>query len=157
MAILNTKDGCIAIGIVGKEPEQKIAGQNTVTKFSIRYGQDKTITDENGRHPAKWLNIDVRGSLGDAAMMLSKGDAILAAGDLQSREYNGNTYHTLKAQLIVPGLLEQLRIFQQMISAAGMAAGQPIPQPQAPAAAPNPVPDPGDFAPIEGGSEDLPF
>jgi single stranded DNA-binding protein len=103
--IINNKSGCLVIGRVARDPETRQTTSNSVTKFSIIYDQDATKTLENGKHPSKFMDIDAWGTRGTvAAQTIQKGDNVMVAGQLRSREYEGKTYWSVTADIIVPSL-----------------------------------------------------
>lgn len=149
--LINSKIGCICGGHVARDPEVKRVNDTTVTKFSVAYGKSETEVGENGKPKSLYLNIDCWGTLGETAQLLSKADSCLVWGTIQSREYNGKTYHTLRADGITFGA----DVLLKCVSAIGDINTQPSTQtpPQAQYAAPAGTQS---FEPIEE-DEDLPF
>jgi single-stranded DNA-binding protein len=101
--IVNNKTGCIAIGKISKEPEQRQAGNGMVTNFSLIYGYEENQLDDKGRRKAKFIDIAVWNGE-DSVKLLRKGDKVLVAGRLGKREYNGKEYYTITADAIFPSL-----------------------------------------------------
>lgn len=149
--LINSKTGCICGGHVARDPEVKQVHDTTVTKFSVAYGKSETEVGENGKPKSLYLNIDCWGTLGETAQLLSKADSCLVWGTIQSREYNGKTYHTLRADGITFGA----DVLLKCVSALGNINTQPSmktpPQAQYAASAGT-----QSFEPIEE-DEDLPF
>lgn len=92
--IINSKTGCLVTGILTKDPEYKEVGAKStpLLKLDLIYGHD--APEHEGQEGApKYMSVDLWGL---AARTLSgklwKGDAVAAAGALESREYNGKTY-----------------------------------------------------------------
>lgn len=155
--LINSKTGCICGGHVAREPEVKQVCDTTVTKFSVAYGKSETELAENGKPKSLYMNVDCWGALGETAQLLSKADSCLIWGAIQSREYNGKTYHTLRADGITFGA----DVLLKCVSALGNINTQPGTKtpPQAytdPNAAIAQTFSPGSFEPI-GEDEDLPF
>lgn len=95
-------DGSYTVGgIVSRQPETKAAGERFVTKFSLRWVDENAQTDEQGRKIATFMDIDC---WDHQASMLQKGDHCEVTGQLQSREYNGKTYFSIRADYITPAM-----------------------------------------------------
>lgn len=151
--LINSKTGCICTGHVARDPEVKQVNDTTVTKFSVAYGKSETELAENGKPKSLYMNVDCWGALGETAQLLSKADSCLIWGAIQSREYNGKTYYTLRADGITFGADVLLRC----VSAIGSAsAGTAYAAPAYTAAPVQAVPEGQSFQPISE-SEDLPF
>lgn len=143
--LINNKSGCMVVGKVSRDPETRETTKNSVTKFSVLYGQDMTQEDANGRHPGKFLDIDVWGRPGEVvASTVQKGDYILASGILKNREYEGKTYWSLSADIVIPSLTVIDAIIPVGSESAG-AAAQPAPYPQSQAGFSELPDDDGDF------------
>lgn len=153
--LINSKTGCICGGHVAREPEAKQVGDTTVTKFSVAYGKSKTELGENGKPKSLYMNVDCWGALGETAQLLSKADSCLIWGAIQSREYNGKTYHTLRADGITFGADVLLKCVssvsgvKSLSSSEAMAQGEFVANPAISDA-------PQSFTPISE-DEDLPF
>ena len=127
--IVNSKTGCLISGTLIKAAETRTAGQSNVTKLAVRYGWDEPQAT-NERRTGKILDVDCWNDLSDAAVGLGKGDAVLAAGEIQQREYNGKTYTTLRAETLffdartvmqlTNGLAAAVQQLQQQIAEAGV-------------------------------------
>lgn len=154
--LINTKSGALCAGRVAKDPETRTVKDTCVTKFSIIYGKSDEI-GSNGKPKGLFLSVDCWGSLGDTAALLSKGDSCLVWGEIQSRDYNGKTYHTLRADGITFGA----DVLLKCVSALGNINTQPDTQTPSqaytdPNAAIAQTYSPGSFEPVAE-DEDLPF
>lgn len=153
--LINSKTGCICGGHVVREPEVKQVGDTTVTKFSVAYGKSETELAENGKPKSLYMNVDCWGALGETAQLLSKADSCLIWGAIQSREYNGKTYYTLRADGITFGADVLLKCaaavsgVSSLSSSEAMAQGEFVANPAISDA-------PQSFTPISE-DEDLPF
>lgn len=153
--LINSKAGCICGGHVAREPETKQVGDTTVTKFSVAYGKSETELAENGKPKSLYMNVDCWGALGETAKLLSKADSCLIWGAIQSREYNGKTYYTLRADGITFGADVLLKCVSavsgvsSLSSSEAMAQGEFVVNPAISDA-------PQSFTPISE-DEDLPF
>ena len=119
--LINSKTGCICGGHVAPEPEVNRGGDTPVTKCSVAYGRSETELAENGKPKSLYMNVDCWGALGETAQLLSKADSCLIWGTIQSREYNGKTYHTLRADGITFGA----DVLLTCVSALGKINTQP--------------------------------
>lgn len=127
--IVNSKTGCLVSGTLIKAAETRTAGQSNVTKLAVRYGWDEPQAT-NERRTGKILDVDCWNDLSDAAEGLEKGDAVLATGEIQQREYNGKTYTTLRAETLffdartvmqlTNGLAAAVQQLQQQIAETGV-------------------------------------
>ena len=145
--IVNSKTGCLISGTLIKAAETRQAGSSSVTKLAVRYGWDEP-QDTNERRTGKILDVDCWNDLSDAAGGLEKGDAVLAAGEIQQREYNGKTYTTLRAETLffdartvmqlTNGLAAAVQQLQQQIAEAGvkLPPSAEMPAQASPAASP---------------------
>lgn len=86
-------DMIIAAGVAGKDAELKRVGDSDipVCEFGISVGKK---ADGSGNI---FANCKAWRSLGEYASHIKKGDSVCVVGRLESREYNGKTYHTLVA------------------------------------------------------------
>lgn len=80
-------------GRLTKDAETRQAGSDKVTGFSVavddRSGKDKS---------ALFFDCSLWGKRGEAlAQYLTKGTSVVVTGDLGTREHNGKTYLTVKA------------------------------------------------------------
>lgn len=126
--LINAKTGCICGGHVAREPEVKQVGDTTVTKFSVAYGKSETELAENGKPKSLYMNVDCWGALGETAQLLSKADSCLIWGAIQSREYNGKTYHTLRADGITFGADVLLKCVSAVSGLSFLSSGEAIAQ-----------------------------
>lgn len=147
--IVNTKTGLLITGTLVRDAEYRTVGakETPCLRFGVRYGQDE-VEGPDGRRQGKILDVTV---WGDAAVSLQnclhKGDAVMAAGELSERVDNqGRTWRSLNNRGEVwPGMAW---LVEKMATADIAAAAAP------------PPPDPslaGDFEPVIGDDEDLPF
>lgn len=152
--LINTKNGALCAGRVARDPETRPVKDTSVTKFSIIYGKSEEL-GENGRPKGLLLSVDCWGSLGDTAALLSKGDSCLVWGEVQSREYNGKTYHTLRAENLTFGAETLLKCVSAVSNITSLPSSETPPQSEFVA---NPaIPDGTQgFTPISE-DEDLPF
>ena len=83
-------------GNIGKDAETRQAGSDNVTSFSV------AVEDRKGREKSTiWFTVDLWGKRGDAlAQYLLKGERVCVAGDLSTREHNGKTYLTVRADQV---------------------------------------------------------
>lgn len=73
----------ILIGNLGKDPETKSVGSDTVTKFSVAVNHKR-----KDQESTSWFNVDCWGKSGLAcAEYLRKGSKVKVLGDLELREY----------------------------------------------------------------------
>ena len=153
--LINSKTGCICGGHVAREPEVKQVGDTTVTKFSVAYGKRETELAENGKPKSIYMNVDCWGSLGETAQLLSKADSCLIWGAIQSREYNGKTYYTLRADGITFGSDVLLKCVSAISGVSSLSSSEAMAQGEFVA---NPAisDSPQSFTPISE-DEDLPF
>lgn len=153
--LINSKASCICGGHVAREPEVKQVGDTTVTKFSVAYGKSETELAENGKPKSLYMNVDCWGALGETARLLSKADSCLIWGAIQSREYNGKTYHTLRADGITFGADVLLKCVSAVSGVSSLSSSEVMAQGEFVA---NPaISDaPQSFTPISE-DEDLPF
>lgn len=122
--LINSKTGCICGGHVAREPEAKQVGDTTVTKFSVAYGKSETELAENGKPKSLYMNVDCWGALGETAQLLSKADSCLIWGAIQSREYNGKTYYTLRADGITFGADVLLKCISAVSGVSSLLSGE---------------------------------
>lgn len=144
--LINTKTGMLITGKVAKDPETKATQANTVTKFSVLYGYDGSQKDDQGRRLGKFMNVDMWGAPGEtAASILQKGDHVLVAGELKTNEYEGKTYYSLNADIVIPSLtVIDALIPAEVAGDTGCNSEQ--------ASAPG-----GEFLPLDEDDGDLPF
>jgi len=83
-------------GTAGKDAEYKTVGDkgSSLCKFSLKV-DEKPNEDPNERPTAIWANCDCWHALARYAQNIKKGDAVMATGKIEGREYNGKTYNTL--------------------------------------------------------------
>ena len=71
------------IGRLGEDPQQRTAGNSTVTTFSVAESQY-----HNGEETTIWYRANVWGKLGEnCAKYLHKGDRVTLVGVLSQREF----------------------------------------------------------------------
>lgn len=80
-------------GNIGKDAEIRTAGQDKVTGWSVaveeRAGQEKRTI---------WFDCSLWGKRGEVlAQYLTKGQKVAVSGELSTREHNGKTYLTIRA------------------------------------------------------------
>ena len=81
--------GYIASGSVSRDPEMKTTKTGKfVTEFSVIAGKKPDGT-------TRFVNCKAWNDLAQAAATLRKGESVMVAGRLDSREYNGKTYNDL--------------------------------------------------------------
>ena len=84
-------------GNIGKDAEtRQTQGGDSVTSWSVaveeRAGQEKRTV---------WFDVSLWGKRGEAlGQYLTKGSRVAVAGDLSTREHNGKTYLTVKADQV---------------------------------------------------------
>lgn len=101
--LINSKSGCLVAGYVIKDATQREAGKSVVTKFAVRYGEEPPQPGEQ-HGKGKVLDIDCWGSLSDATIGIRKGNHVMAAGEMKSREYQGKTYYSMRAEVVIPDI-----------------------------------------------------
>jgi len=93
--IMQVKAGnsVMVAGTVTKDAEYKTIGENDtpLTSFSL-------AVNARGEPPAYANCKAFGGVLANYARDIKKGDAVFASGVLESREYNGKTYHDINCQ-----------------------------------------------------------
>lgn len=98
--IINTKTGCMVTGTLTKDAELKFIGEKgtPLLTMSVLYGHDPA-ENEGGRRPGKFLDVKVWGNAGKQLEdALHKGDAIIAAGELDSRtDKDGKVWTSLNS------------------------------------------------------------
>jgi single-strand DNA-binding protein len=81
-------------GNLGKDFESRDVGTSTVYKSTIAVYDGR----ENDENKTQWFDIEFWGKQGETvAGLVGKGSKLLASGELKSREYEGKTYLTVKA------------------------------------------------------------
>lgn len=76
----------VFIGRVGKDPESRQAGQNTVAKFSLAV--DRGRKDRDGQKITDWLNVELWGKQAELAMeMIRKGTMLSVCGAVNIDEW----------------------------------------------------------------------
>lgn len=89
MIIRNGTECLIAGRLIKDAAYSQVGAKKTpLTKLSVSCSKENIV------------NVDVWTELARATMDLKKGDRILVAGELSSREYNGKTYWTLTADYV---------------------------------------------------------
>lgn len=88
-------DGVMACGNATKDAEFKLLGEKNTPncKWGMAVGKDK---DDN----TVFVNCEAWGRLANYAAGIKKGDPVLVFGQMQSREHNDKTYHTLVAGFV---------------------------------------------------------
>ena len=84
-------------GGIGKDAEVRTTqGGDNVTGFSV------AVDDRRGSEKSTiWFDVSIWGKRGDAlAQYLTKGTRVAVAGELGTREHNGKTYLTVKADQV---------------------------------------------------------
>jgi single-strand DNA-binding protein len=83
-------------GNIGKDAQTRQAGQDNVTSFTV------AVEDRRGQEKGTlWFDVSVWGKRGDAlAQYLTKGNKVAVAGELSTREHEGKTYLTVRADQI---------------------------------------------------------
>jgi len=84
-------------GNVGKDAEtRRTQDGTTVASFSV------AVEDRQGREKATlWFDVSIWGARGEKlAQYITKGTRISVSGDLGTREYNGKTYLTVRADQV---------------------------------------------------------
>ena len=75
-------------GTVGRDAENRVAGQTNVTGWSVaveQRGKDGKVT--------QWINCSMWGKRGETlSQYIQKGGKMACTGELTTREYNGKTY-----------------------------------------------------------------
>lgn len=95
MAEISTKLFKIVSGYVPKDADYSEVGPKSSprTKFSIKI-DERAAGD--GTYDARWESCVCWNDLAVRAKDIRKGDFVLAAGKVESREYNGKMYHDLR-------------------------------------------------------------
>ena len=90
----------MVIGCLPRDAELKKVGQNNSSKtsFSIK-ASEKTLPD--GKKEAQWTNCVAWHEMARICAGFKKGDAVMAVGKIESREYNGKTYKDLVVEFAV--------------------------------------------------------
>jgi len=88
--IIRNDKNCLICGRLIKNAVYSTVGakHTPLTKLTVSYSKEGI------------MNVDVWSESAIATQDLKKGDRILVAGELNSREYNGKTYWTLTADYI---------------------------------------------------------
>jgi single-strand DNA-binding protein len=84
-------------GNIGKDAvTRQTQGGDSVTGFSV------AVEERNGRDKRTlWFDVSLWGKRGDAlAQYLTKGTRVAVAGDLSTREHEGKTYLTVRADQV---------------------------------------------------------
>ncbi len=92
---IGSKGNVVVAGFVPKDAEMAFVGEKKTprTKFSIK-------ASGFNAEPVVWVNVVAWGNLALVAQSIQKGDNIMVAGTLASREYNDKTYTDLTADYI---------------------------------------------------------
>lgn len=95
------QDGSFIIcGFAAQDSEMKTSQNGkTYTKWSVKVG-DKPSQEQGRRGEAIWTNCIAWHDIARTASAIRKGDTVLAAGKLESSEYNGKTYKTLNCEYL---------------------------------------------------------
>ena len=83
-------------GNIGKSAETRQAGDTTVTSWSV------AVEGREGRETVTiWFDVSLWGKRGEVlAQYLIKGNKVAICGDLGTREHNGKTYLTVRADQV---------------------------------------------------------
>lgn len=89
------KTVCIS-GNIGKDAETRTSGDTTVTGWSV------AVEDRKGQEKGTlWFDCALWGKRGEVlAQYLTKGSKVSVSGDLGTREHNGKTYLTIRADQV---------------------------------------------------------
>lgn len=130
------------VGVVGKDPKERQAGQRTVLEFSLAV----TTSYAEGAVP-RWYDVTVwnEGLQASVREELYKGAKVAVEGFYKVREYNGRQYPQISATRV--GIVDWLQ-------RQGQQASRPAAPAPAPMAPPAPRPAP---APANDDFDDLPF
>ena len=88
----------LVIGNVTKDAEYKLVGekQSAMCRFGIAADKDK---DDQ----TVFVNVVAWRRWAEVTAGLRKGDSVLVAGHIESREYEGKKYYDLVADFVIPG------------------------------------------------------
>ena len=84
--IIFSHGAMIATGRLGKDAEFRIGGakQSHFCSFSIAADE---YTDENGEKKTRWIDVNAKFNLADAARDYKKGDYVIATGKMKERHW----------------------------------------------------------------------
>lgn len=101
---LPNSDLIMACGQAGQDGEFKTIGekQTAVAKFSLACGTKPNSTE------TRWVECQAWQRNATYAASVQKGDTVFAIGRIESREYNGKTYHTLTCDFV--NIMRQLSV-----------------------------------------------
>lgn len=109
-------------GNVGRDPEQRRAGDTPILAFSVG-------TRGRKRDATNWFNVSVFGRQAERLAqhnLIFKGQWVVVTGTLESREHEGKTYWDLNATDVALGPKQAAR---QESQSSGWGAQQSEPQP----------------------------
>lgn len=97
-------DLIMACGQAGQDGEYKHIGekQTPVAKFSLACGTKPNSSE------TRWVECQAWQRNAAYAGSVQKGDTVFAIGRIESREYNGKTYHTLTCDFV--NIMRQLGV-----------------------------------------------
>lgn len=174
---LDVKSGIQVVATLTRDPELRRVGNSHVLKLNVQYTLPPN--PETGKRPRDYLNVDVWDGAERLDGMFQKDDVMIITGDeITSREYNGKTYHDMRATGLFPSADVVFRWLQDAINM--MLDSAPVvetPPQTAPVEPEDPEPQPlyegeqlSDYSPqpaqtddqlgdalIEEDNDDLPF
>jgi len=114
MASLNR---VMLIGRLGKDPESRKAGENTVTNFSIAISEKFKGRDGQQQERTEWVSCVAWRGLGEVcAQYLHKGSLVYVEGKLQTRKWEADGATRYATEIVLDGM--------QMLDAKGGNGGR---------------------------------
>lgn len=112
---LDVKSGIQVVGTLTKDPILRQVGNSCVLKMNVRYTLPPN--PETGKRPSDYLNVDVWDGAERLDGMFQKGDVMIITGDeITPREFNGKTYHDMRATGVFPSADVVFRWLQDVVN-----------------------------------------
>lgn len=93
---------CNFIGRLGKDPENKQVGENSVTNFSIAVSKKWKSKAGEPQEKTTWISVVVWGNQANSCnTYLKKGSQVHVSGELDIREHDGKYYTEIKANNVI--------------------------------------------------------
>lgn len=99
---MSNQNNLTITGNVGKDPRVRVGDFGTVLGFGLAFTPRKKDGDQwIDAGPTLWFDVSAWGDLADTyADKVQQGARVTVSGSLGSREHNGTTYITLRADML---------------------------------------------------------
>jgi len=88
------------LGNVGREPELRQVGENTVANFSLAT-TDRRFKDKDGKPRTEWHNVSAWGKLAEIiGQYVNKGTTLYLEGRIQTRSYDKEGVKVYRTEVI---------------------------------------------------------